>query len=218
MAEKFGEEYFECGTISNYQGYNSGKEFWKVLVENLIETYHPRKVLDVGCAKGFLVECFLDYGVEAYGVDISSYALSKAPIKVRPLLRQVDLNYEPIPFPDECFDLIICLDTLEHISELNNALGEMSRCLKKSGRIYTKIPKPEHPDVKKDATHVSLYSKVAWEDIFTKHCFKVKTIWPKSRGNILKKFPLPDLTRIIAYALKKREKFYWFELTIRPDR
>ena len=112
MGEKFGEEYFEKGTMSGYHGYDFGKEFWRVLVEDLIEMYHPKRVLDVGCAKGFLVECFLDYKVETYGIDISSYILSKAPDQVRPFLRKVDINHEPIPFPDRYFDLITCLDVL----------------------------------------------------------------------------------------------------------
>ena len=33
------------------------------------------RVLDVGCAKGFLVKDFLDLGIDAYGLDISEYAL-----------------------------------------------------------------------------------------------------------------------------------------------
>ncbi len=218
MGEKFGEEYFEKGTISNYCGYYFGKDFWSILVEDLVEAYHPRRVLDVGCASGSLVECFLNFGIEAYGVDISSYILSKAPDRVRPLLKKVDLNQESIPFPDAHFDLILCLDVLEHISDLDHALREMRRCLSQNGRIFAKIPSSENLGAKNDATHINIFPKDKWENLFAKHELKVKTVHPKSRGKILKKLPLSHLTREIAYALKSGEKNYWFELTESPNR
>ncbi len=37
----------------------------------------PKKVLDVGCAKGFLVEAVRPRGVEAFGNDISEYAMGE---------------------------------------------------------------------------------------------------------------------------------------------
>lgn len=48
-----------------------------------------RNVLDVGCAKGFLVKALRNLGIQAYGIDISEYALSKAEASIRPYLRQM---------------------------------------------------------------------------------------------------------------------------------
>lgn len=48
-----------------------------------------RNVLDVGCAKGFLVKALRNLGIQAYGIDISEYALSKAEANIRPYLRQM---------------------------------------------------------------------------------------------------------------------------------
>jgi len=213
MEDNFGEEYFEKGTLSGYHGYNFGKTFWKALVEDILETHHPKRVLDVGCAKGFLVECFLDFEIEAYGIDISSYALQHAPDHVRPFLKQVDITQEPIPFPDQYFDLITCLDVLEHLSELDHALTEMYRCLRKNGKIVIKVPNPEHPDARGDVTHITILSRKAWIELFVKYGFEVKVLPSKSRGKILKKLPFSNVTRRIAFMLRKRLDNYWFELT-----
>ena len=55
------------------------------MVRKFIKTYNLKKndkVLDVGCAKGYLVYDFHQAGIDAYGVDISKYALSKCPKKI----------------------------------------------------------------------------------------------------------------------------------------
>jgi hypothetical protein len=93
----------------------------------------------------------------------------------------------------------------------------MRRCLGTNGRIFAKIPNPEHPDAKGDVTHINIFPKSTWEDLFTKHGFKTKTIHPKSRGKTLKKFPFSNFTRKIMYALRKRLDNYWFELTLSPS-
>src|SRR5437870_13556529 len=59
------------------------RQFGRV-ADEIINRFNPRKVLDVGCAKGFLVECLRDRGVEAYGFDISEYAISQVRRDVRP--------------------------------------------------------------------------------------------------------------------------------------
>jgi len=48
--------------------------FFGGIATRLIEVLKPRRVLDAGCALGFLVEAFWDRGVEAWGIDISSFA------------------------------------------------------------------------------------------------------------------------------------------------
>ena len=49
-----------------------------------------KKVLDVGCAKGFMVEALRDMGVNAWGVDCSAYAIGEAREDIRPFLIQAD--------------------------------------------------------------------------------------------------------------------------------
>ena len=46
----------------------------------LVRVLKPQsqKVLEIGCAKGFLVKAFQDMGIDAIGIDISSYAIKRS--------------------------------------------------------------------------------------------------------------------------------------------
>ena len=57
------------------------RDFWcpqfQKIAEKINSIYQPRTFLDVGCAYGYLVEALRDLGVDAYGVDVSEYAISQ---------------------------------------------------------------------------------------------------------------------------------------------
>src|SRR3990172_11155820 len=82
---------------AGYQGYQrwqriegdeSSGEFFKDYAKSLFDKYqlNGKKVLEIGCAKGFLVKDLRDLGTDAYGLDISEYAIGKAEAKVREFL------------------------------------------------------------------------------------------------------------------------------------
>lgn len=87
----------------------------------------PSSVLDVGCAMGFIVRRLRKAGIDAWGLDISSYALSKAPEDVKPYL--VLGSADNLPFDDKRFDLVFSSGVLEHIPDdkLRKAIKEMTR-------------------------------------------------------------------------------------------
>ena len=60
-------------------------EFFGTIADQVVAEIKPRRVLDVGCAKGFLVEALRDRGVEAFGIDVSEYAIGE----VRPDIRAI---------------------------------------------------------------------------------------------------------------------------------
>ena len=87
--------------------------FFGTIADEIVRSLNPKKVLDAGCAWGFLVESLWDRGVESWGFDISDYAFDK----VRPDMKKycsVGSLIEPI---DTKFDLITCIEVLEHIPE-----------------------------------------------------------------------------------------------------
>ena len=81
--------------------------------ERIVSELAPARVLDVGCAHGFLVEVLRDRGVDASGFDISDYAISQAGPDLAPHLR-VGNVLEPIPGR---YDLVTCIGVLEHLDE-----------------------------------------------------------------------------------------------------
>lgn len=92
-------------------------------------------ILDIGSGEGVLVEKFRELGYNIIGVDLN-YA-SKYVIKG---------DMTKLPFKDEIFKDILCLDVLEHLNfdEQKEALSEIKRALKKNGVLILSIPNLAH--------------------------------------------------------------------------
>lgn len=89
----YDEQYFnDGGDVGGYTNYNGNvnqlKTYAQLItrLEELGTAIVGKKVLDVGCAHGFLVEYLVSLGADAYGIDSSEYAISQAVIPDRIIL------------------------------------------------------------------------------------------------------------------------------------
>lgn len=131
VARCYGREYFDGDRRYGYGGYvYDGR--WAPVARDIYQHYGlapGQRVLDVGCAKGFLVVDLMDVrGLEAFGLDISRYAVVEVchPAAVGRLhLGSAD----DLPFPDSSFDLVLSLDTIHNLSRerCKTALQEIAR-------------------------------------------------------------------------------------------
>lgn len=136
LSKKLGKEYFDGTRQQGYGGYYYDGR-WKSVVKRLQEYYRltsDSKVLDVGCAKGFLLHDFLEEipGITVAGIDISYYALTHCTDLVKPYLYLG--NAKELPFPTRYFDLVISRNSLHNIlnyDETLEALREIERVSKK---------------------------------------------------------------------------------------
>lgn len=71
--------------------------------------------LDIGCNTGELVHALRLLNIKGYGVDISEKAISYARESVQEYLSQVDVDFEPLPFSEKQFDLVIAHQVLQHL-------------------------------------------------------------------------------------------------------
>ena len=85
--------------------------FFGTVADRIVRELRPRRVLDAGCAKGFLVQQLRARGVEAYGIDISEYAISEVDDHVQDHCLVASLTH-PI---EGHYDLVTCLDVLDHM-------------------------------------------------------------------------------------------------------
>ena len=117
--ETFGRDYFDCGKdrTGKYREYTLASKYpyFESLATRLAATLKPRRVLDLGCAKGLLVLAFRKLGIEGCGVDVSEYALGEAPDEVRKCLIRLNLNSERLPFDSKSFDIITALGVLKYV-------------------------------------------------------------------------------------------------------
>ena len=83
LARFYDAYYFRHGCGRPYQRDPEWLRFFDEVAEWIVRTIGPRTVLDAGCAMGFLVEALRRRGVEAYGVDISEYAIARVVPEIR---------------------------------------------------------------------------------------------------------------------------------------
>ena len=136
IARQFGKEYFDGDRKFGYGGFSYQPRFWQPVVPDFQKKYNLTKdssVLDVGCAKGFMLHDFrqLIPGIKITGIDISPYALENAVADVKPFLQIGDAK--KLPFADKSFDLVISINTVHNlpIEDCKQALKEIQRVTKK---------------------------------------------------------------------------------------
>ena len=125
-------------------GYYAAGEYSDDRYRWTIQTFLPscqgKRILEVGCGGGKLLELLKPVN-DVVGVDASVDGI--AACDARGIEGHcVDTSSEPLPFADESFDFVICLETIEHVMNPYYALMEMRRVLRPDGRLICSIPNP----------------------------------------------------------------------------
>jgi len=109
------------------------------IIQELLRFKKTGRLLDVGCATGFLLQEALKAGFQVYGIEISEWAVKYA---------QDTLKLDNIfcgelgqaEFPDSYFDVIILKDVIEHLPDPKNTLVKLRRLLKPDGLLCVNTP------------------------------------------------------------------------------
>lgn len=90
------------------------------------------RVLDIGCAKGFLLVEFRRLGLQVLGIDVSTYALSNCHEDVRDFVCVGDII--DLPAEDDSFDLVIAKEILPYVAsdQIDKAFSECERVARRS--------------------------------------------------------------------------------------
>ncbi len=104
--------------------------------DKFIPSWKDIKVLDVGCGGGFTCEFMAKKGAAVSGVDISDVSIETA--KKHEKESNWDIEYkcaaaEKLPYEDDSFDVVNCVDVLEHVEDVSVVLAEIKRVLKPGG-------------------------------------------------------------------------------------
>jgi len=148
LARQYGFEYFDGTRDQGYGGYRYDGR-WLPIAEDIIAQYSLKagdRVLDVGCAKGFLVKDLMKAcpGLEVFGLDISEYALKHCEPEVMGRLHLGCAS--SLPFPDKSFACVLSINTLHNLEgqDLTNALTEIMRVSK--GPAYVQVDSYHTPE------------------------------------------------------------------------
>lgn len=110
----------------------------RLLVKKILQLLNPQPedtILEVGCSRGFLTRRIQHYSKNTLGIDINSEAISRGVTK-----NLVCMDTTKLGFPTNTFDKIYSCHAIEHIPDLEKALGEMARVLKTKGKLVLVYP------------------------------------------------------------------------------
>jgi len=167
MSNSHSIETFDAYYFANCCGrpYARDEEWFRFfgnIADSIIRDIQPRSVLDAGCAWGFLVEKLRERDVEAFGIDISPYAIDH----VHPDIAQfckVGSIVESFP---RTYDLVVCIEVLEHMTKENAELAVRNICDHTGDVLFSSTPFDY-----KEATHFNVQPPEYWAELFARHGF-----------------------------------------------
>ena len=134
------------------------KDYFMTL--QFIELLNPKNVFDFGTGTGKTIHCFIYFGTDAYGYEpVEDARRMPFGMSNRRIFGTI---------PNKTYELVTCLDVLEHIDEksLEHILEKIIKLSSKY--ILFSICDLEHWHLYKDETHVNCKSREWWEFIFKK--------------------------------------------------
>lgn len=140
IARRFDQEFFDGDRKYGYGGFSYSPKYWEPVIPDLESHFGSLKgksVLDVGCAKGFMLFDMVRMipAVKVAGLDVSRYAIENSLPQVKPHVVVGDAK--SLPYASASFDLVISINTVHNLelAECKLALKEISRVSKGSAFI-----------------------------------------------------------------------------------
>lgn len=190
LAREYGREYFDGSRDTGYGGYSYDGR-WIPIAEDIAEHFKlaaGKRVLDIGCAKGFLVKDLMAVrpGVDAFGLDISDYAVRNCEPEVVGRLHLG--NALSLPFPDHSFDVVVSINTLHNLDRDGciTALREIERVGR--GRAYVQVDSYRN-EVEKQLflqwvlTAKTHYEPAGWVELFEEAGYTGDYYWTIIEAN-----------------------------------
>lgn len=149
-----------CG--KDYQRTDEWLTFFKNIAQQISRQIAPKTALDAGCAMGFLVEALRDQGVDAFGLDISSYAIQNVREDIKPYCR-IGSVLDPL---SSKYDLIVCIEVLEHLQPTSCDRAIVNLCQASDDILFSSTP-----DDYREFTHVNVQPPEYWAELFALNGF-----------------------------------------------
>jgi SAM-dependent methyltransferase len=161
-ASDFDEFYYRNCCGQPYERNDVWLAFFGDIADRIVADIQPKRVLDAGCAIGLLVETLRARGVDASGIDLSTWAIEHATEAARAHVREGSIT-EPF---DGQYDLIVCIEVLEHMppAEADKAIANFAA---HTGDVLFSSTPFDY----KEPTHVNVRMPEEWAEAFARHGF-----------------------------------------------
>jgi len=135
-------------------------QFFGYIAERIAVDIQPASILDAGCAMGMIVECLRDRGIEAFGIDISEYALANVRDDIQPYCASASVT-EPLP---RRYELITCIETLEHLQPVDAERAVANLCGHTDDVVFSSTPSHF-----KETTHLNVHPPEYSAELFARY-------------------------------------------------
>ena len=193
MSNRFEHDYWERDShYKRFADYRTGLEAtmdWYQAFIRFVDDILPRsgRHLDAGCGHGAIVHLLAERGLESYGIDVSAYMVEQAQefeLRFRDRFAVASIEDE-LPFPDP-FDVVSCLEVLEHVERPRDAVAALVRHLAPGGLLVVTTPNPanrfpRYDPSTSDPTHISLHEPRWWREAAEQDGLEILrsvTYWP----------------------------------------
>ena len=161
---EFGSYYYshDCGPTA-YSRTEEWIGLFSRLADRIVDELAPTRVLDVGCALGLLVEALRARGVDAWGIDVSEYAVAQVHESVTDHCAVSSVT-DPLPstFPTD-FDLVTCIEVVEHIPAEHGPAA-----ITRLSELGSRVLFSSEPYDYAEPTHVNVLAPEDWSVLFAR--------------------------------------------------
>ena len=185
VARRFGREFFDGDRRNGYGGFTYHPRFWQPVVPTFQDFYGltaEHSLLDVGCAKGFMLKDFAEVipGLEVAGIDISEYAISNAVEGTEAVVQVADAR--ELPFEDDSCDLVVSINTLHNFKRdgVIQSLREVQRVSRKWSFVVLDAYRDEEERRRIEAwnlTALTVLSTDEWKGLFAEAGYDGDFFW-----------------------------------------
>lgn len=185
IARRFGREFFDGDRRHGYGGFSYHSRFWRPVVPTFQKHFGLQagdSLLDVGCAKGFMLHDFAEIipGLRVAGIDISDYAIENTIEDMQPHVEVGDAR--SLQFPDDSFDVVVAINTIHNLNreECVGALQEIERVSRRGA--FVTVDAYRNDEEKKAMFAWNLTARTIlhvdeWENLFSKAGYTGDYFW-----------------------------------------
>jgi SAM-dependent methyltransferase len=185
IARQFGEGFFDGTRDTGYGGFDYNSRFWGPVIPSFQSHFNlssESSVLDVGCAKGFMLVDLKNQipGISLRGIDISEYAIQNAHPDVANIVTVG--SCDQLPFPDNSFDVVISITTIHNLdfSGCIKSLKEIERVSKKYSFVTVDAYRNEEEKARMEAWNLTAKTILhvdEWRNMFKEAGYSGDYFW-----------------------------------------
>lgn len=137
-----GPKEFALATYRHYYlagTYDADRFAWTI--DTFLPVDRQATVLEVGCGDGAMLRLLAGRYTEVQGVDASRSGVERC-LMAGLRAQCLDVSTDALPFADDSFDVVLSLETFEHLMNPHFALQEVRRVLRPGGQFLCSVPNP----------------------------------------------------------------------------